>query len=68
MAVFAGNSHHASGTVPRTTVWASSGFTRMICGKSFVATGMSWDAISEEWNGNVSKAAIVEAVALDVLA
>ena len=29
-----------------------------------VATGMSWDAIVAEWNGNVSKEAIAEAVTL----
>ncbi len=29
-----------------------------------VATGMSWDAIIAEWNGNVPKEAIAEAVAL----
>jgi uncharacterized protein (DUF433 family) len=29
-----------------------------------VATGMSWDAIIEEWNGHVTKEAIAEAVAL----
>jgi uncharacterized protein (DUF433 family) len=29
-----------------------------------VATGMSWDAIVAEWNGNVTKEAIAEAVGL----
>jgi uncharacterized protein (DUF433 family) len=29
-----------------------------------VATGMSWEAIVEEWNGQVSKQAIAEAVSL----
>lgn len=29
-----------------------------------VATGMSWDAIIAEWNGNLSKDAIAEAVSL----
>jgi uncharacterized protein (DUF433 family) len=29
-----------------------------------VATGMSWDAIVEEWNGHITKQAIAEAVSL----
>ena len=29
-----------------------------------VATGISWDAIIAEWNGNLSKEAIAESVAL----
>lgn len=29
-----------------------------------VATGMSWDAIIAEWNGNLTKEAIAEAVGL----
>jgi uncharacterized protein (DUF433 family) len=29
-----------------------------------VATGMSWDAVIAEWNGNVTKEAIAEAVGL----
>jgi uncharacterized protein (DUF433 family) len=29
-----------------------------------VATGMSWEAIIAEWNGNVTREAIAEAVAL----
>ena len=29
-----------------------------------VATGMSWEAITAEWNGNVTREAIAEAVAL----
>jgi len=29
-----------------------------------VASGMAWEAIIEEWNGNVSKEAIAEAVQL----
>ena len=29
-----------------------------------VAAGISWDAIIEEWNGNLTKAAVAEAVTL----
>ena len=29
-----------------------------------VASGMAWEAIIEEWNGNISKEAIAEAVQL----